>query len=109
MKKSIRLIVLLLVLILAVATLASCGKPSGKYARTDNVIFADVESYWEFLDGNRVSFSFSGITASGTYEIDGDEIRVTYTIAGIETTLTQSYNLDGDVLTINGVEYTKVK
>ena len=107
MKKSICLIALSLVLLLAVTVLASCGKPSGKYARTDTIVFTDVESYWDFIDGEQVKFSVSGITATGTYEIDGDEIRVTYTIAGIQTTLTHSYHLDGDVLTINNVEYTK--
>ena len=107
MKKAIRLIALSLVLVVAISVLASCGGPSGKYSRTDKILLADVESYWDFIDGEQVKFSVSGITATGTYEIDGDEIRVTYTIAGIQTTLTHSYHLDGDVLTINNVEYTK--
>ena len=56
MKKALRLIALCLVLVMAVATLASCGGPSGKYSRTDKVLLADVESYWDF-DGDEVTFN----------------------------------------------------
>jgi hypothetical protein len=107
MKKTLRLIALSLVLVMMVATLASCGGPSGKYSRTDKILLADVESYWDFIDDDQVKFSVSGITATGTYEIEGDQIKVTYTVGGIQGTLTHSYKLDGDVLTINNIEYTK--
>lgn len=109
MKKALRLIALCLVLVMAVATLASCGGPSGKYSRTDKVLLADVESYWDF-DGDEVTFSLAGgISATGTYEIKDDKISVTYAVGGVSTTVDYSYKLDGDTLTINNIEYTKEK
>lgn len=109
MKKSIKILALCLVMVMAVAMLASCGGPSGKYARTDKVLFADVETYWDF-DGDEVTFSLTkGVEFTGTYEIKDDKIHVTYSAGSVSTTVDYDYKLDGDTLTINNIEYTKVK
>ena len=77
MKKALRITALCLVLIMAVATLASCGGPSGKYSRKDTVAGIEVESYYEF-DGDKVSFSVAGVEVSdATYEISDGKIKLT--------------------------------
>ena len=107
MKKAIRILSLCLVLVMTVTMLASCGGPSGKYTRTDTILFAEVETYWDF-HGNEVTFSLTkGVEITGTYEIKKDKIYVTYSAGNVSTTIDYDYALDGDTLTINGVEYTK--
>ena len=107
MKKALRITALCLVLIMAVATLASCGGPSGKYSRKDTVAGIEVETYYEF-DGDKVSFSVGGVEVSdATYEINDGKIKITYKLGPISYNPEYDYELNGKTLTIEGVEYTK--
>lgn len=100
MKKTVRVLALALVLVMMVATFASCGKPSGKYV---NGAF-----YFEF-DGDEVKASIAGLSIDGTYEIKDGKIYLTYDVFGASVTKDYTYEKDGDTLTIGGVEYTKEK
>lgn len=100
MKKTVRVLALALVLVMMVATFASCGKPSGKYV---NGAF-----YFEF-SGKDVKASIAGLSIDGTYEIKDGKIYLTYDIAGVSMTKDFSYEKNGDTITIGGVEYTKAK
>ena len=107
MKKALRITALCLVLIMAVATLASCGGPSGKYSRKDTVAGIEVESYYEF-DGDKVSFSVAGVEVSdATYEINDGKIKITYKLGPISYNPEYDYELSGKTLKINNIEYVK--
>ena len=48
-----------------------------------------------------------GINASGTYQIDGGQIIITYTLFGQEYTWEQSFSQSGNVINIGGTEFEK--
>ena len=107
MKKALKLTALCLVLVMALAVLASCGGPSGKYTRKDTVGILEVESYYEF-DGDKVSFSVGTLKITdATYEINDGKIKITYTTGGVSLSPEYTYELDGDTLKIDGIAYTK--
>jgi hypothetical protein len=57
--------------------------------------------------GDDVTMSAFGINASGTYEISGDKIRITYSIFGIESSMEQSFEKKGNSIYIDGTEFVK--
>ena len=59
------------------------------------------------FDGDQVTMSAFGMNASGTYQIDGDQIIITYTLFGQEYTWEQSFSQAGNVINIGGTEFRK--
>ena len=48
-----------------------------------------------------------GINANGTYVIDGDSIRITYSLLGMEYTWSQPFSKSGSSIYIGGTEFVK--
>ena len=106
-KKALSLILVAMMVFSLVATLASCGGPSGKYSRKDTVAGIEVESYYEF-DGDKVSFSVAGVEVSeATYEINDGKIKISYKLGPISYNPEYDYELSGKTLKINNIEYVK--
>lgn len=105
MKKTVRILAVALVLLSLAALLVSC-KPSGKYVRVNNE-----DQYYEF-DGDKVTVGGSllgiiGGSITGTYEIDGDTIKITYTSGDTTITNAYPYEKSGNTIKIDGIEYRK--
>ena len=100
MKKFISLLVILCV---AVTMLTACGgsKLNGTY-HSQGLISQSFT-----FDGDQVTMSAFGINASGTYQIDGDQIIITYNLLGQEYTWEQSFSQSGKVINIGGTEFKK--
>lgn len=92
-----------LLAILLIISLASCnsGKPNGTYVSQD--LFAQSFTF----DGDRITMSAFGINASGTYRIEGNQIRITYSLFGMEYDWTQSFSQSGNTVVIGGTEFIK--
>ncbi len=79
MKKSIRIIAVVMVALMLCLTLASCGKTlSGKYTSDKGILG---ETTYEF-SGKKVEISYKSLlgtvtTVEGEYEIDDDKITIT--------------------------------
>ena len=79
MKKSIRIIALAMVVVMACLAFAACGKKlSGKYTSDAGILG---ETTYTFK-GSKVEISYKSLlgtvtTVEGEYEIDGDEITIT--------------------------------
>lgn len=58
-------------------------------------------------DSTILIMSAFGINASGTYQIDGDQIIITYNLLGQEYTWEQSFSQSGKVINIGGTEFKK--
>ncbi len=104
MKKNatVRTVSLCLLMALLTVTLTSCSeKLSGTYTSLDLV-----SQSFTFKD-DLVTISAFGINATGTYAIEGDEIAITYTLLGVETTWRQSFSKSGDSIYINGMRFIK--
>ena len=100
MKRILTLIAVILILSLLFAA-CSGSKLSGSY-RSNDVI-----SQTFTFDGNHVTMSAFGINASGTYEIKGDEILITYSLLGMEYTWRQPFSRSGNSIFIGGTEFVK--
>ena len=81
-KRNLRLLSVLLTVILCVTMLTACGgsKLDGTY-HSQGLISQSFT-----FDGDQVTMSAFGINASGTYQIDGDQIIITYNLLGQEYT-----------------------
>ena len=86
-KRNLRLLSVLLTVILCVTMLTACGgsKLNGTY-HSQGLISQSFT-----FDGDQVTMSAFGINASGTYQIDGDQIIITYNLLGQEYTWEQSF------------------
>ena len=102
-KRNLRLLSVLLTVILCVTMLTACGgsKLNGTYHSQ-----ALISQSFTF-DGDQVTMSAFGINASGTYQIDGDQIIITYNLLGQEYTWEQSFSQSGKVINIGGTEFKK--
>lgn len=105
MKKNAKrqLLSVLLAVILCATMLTACGgsKLDGTY-RSQGLISQSFT-----FDGDQVTMSAFGMNASGTYQIDGDQIIITYTLFGQEYTWEQSFSQAGNVINIGGTEFRK--
>ena len=99
----LRLLSVLLAVVLCATMLTACGgsKLDGTY-RSQGLIFQSFT-----FDGDQVTMSAFGMNASGTYQIDGDQIIITYTLFGQEYTWEQSFSQAGNVINIGGTEFRK--
>ena len=59
------------------------------------------------FDGNNVTFSAFGINASGTYTIEDGNIKITYSVLGIEASFERTFSRNGNTLTIGGTDFVK--
>ena len=102
-KRNLRLLSVLLTVILCVTMLTACGgsKLDGTY-HSQGLISQSFT-----FDGDQVTMSAFGINASGTYQIDGDQIIITYNLLGQEYTWEQSFSQSGKVINIGGTEFEK--
>ena len=74
MKKTIRIVALMLVLVMSVCALASCGKKlSGEYAAG-----GDLAGTSYTFKGSKVTIEMGGVEAEGTYKIKGDKITIEF-------------------------------
>jgi hypothetical protein len=103
MKTAVKIIAVIMVLATITVLFASCGKTlNGTYKPTDGVGSLTFDK-----DGN-VKGELFGITLSGTYSIDKDEIKFEKeTVLGIGGTLTYSFEKSGKTIIIDGKEYVK--
>lgn len=105
MRKNVkrRLLSVLLAVVLCATMLTACGgsRLDGTY-RSKGVISQSFT-----FDGEQVTMSAFGMNASGTYQIDGDQIIITYNLLGQEYTWEQSFSQSGDVINIGGTEFKK--
>lgn len=108
MNKAIKVVALSLVLVILVATLASCGGPSGKYVMTVGSIKTEAV-YFEFK-GSKVNVHLVALDIEGgKFKIKDDKISITYSDdKGNDATVEYSYEkVDGSTIKIAGVTYTK--
>ena len=75
MKRTVKIVALVLLLAMAITALVSCGRPSGTY------VDAAEEAMYVF-DGKEYIFTYDGIEFRGTYEIVGEDedMRIILTI-----------------------------
>ncbi len=109
MKKLTRILSLALILVMVLTVLASCGtRLSGTY-KSDAVISLTSFTF----DGDKFTQKTAIFEINGTYEIKGDEITLTYDSAlaekfNLSTTVTFSFEKDGNAIKIDGNKYNKV-
>ena len=97
-----RIVCLVLAAVLLTALLAGCGsKLSGKYSSGGLI-----PQTFTFK-GDNVTMSAFGITAEGTYKIQGDKIVITYSLLGLENTWEQSFRRPGKDIIIGGTLFEK--
>ena len=97
----LRLLSVLLAVVLCATMLPACGgsKLDGTY-HSQGLISQSFT-----FDGDQVTMSAFGINASGTYQIDGDQIIITYNLLGQEYTWEQSFSQSAKVINIGGTEF----
>lgn len=83
-------------------TLSACGSGlKGRYTSTGAI------SQTFTFDGDKVTMSAFGINATGTYKIKGDQIEITYSLFGVDSTWKQSFSKSGNTINIGGTEFKK--
>ena len=89
---------------LIVAALAACsgGGLSGTYKSSGLV----TQSF-TFSGGDKITMSAFGIDASGKYRISGDKMEITYSILGMESTWSCSFERRGKSIYLDGTEFVK--
>ncbi len=107
MKKNIlRVTALAVLLVMAVAVLASCGsKLSGTYVRDDS----DAVSLTFKDDKVSAEGKILGVSlkVEGTYKIEKDKITISFGDDKFKLGGEKSFAKDGKTITIDGVKYTK--
>ena len=122
MKKTVRIMAVVMAVLMVTLVLASCGNTlSGKYARTEGTIIKSTTTY-EFSGKNVTITSALGdqelFSLEGTYEIKDDKIAFDFTgseetddslLEGVLDGLTDEVSFEkGDgYIKIGGVQYDK--
>ncbi len=116
MKKSVRILALVMALTLLTLALVACGNTlSGSYTKQGLLANTTLE-----FSGKNVTISVGSLEAKGTYEIEDDKITITLAededdtkldaaIKGVINELlgTKSFEKTDDGIKIGGVEYKK--
>ena len=99
-----RVILVTVALCLVLTTLAACsgGGPSGTYKASGLI-----SQSFTFSGGNKVTMSAFGVDASGTYTINGNKMTFTYSIFGIESDWSCTFEQKGSSIYIDGTEFVK--
>lgn len=103
MKMAKRVISMALVLVLAMSLMA-CGASGivGSWEETNDGVTV---TYTFEKDGSmKMKTSLLGLELSGTYKTEGDKLIMTVSILGMEDTQEYTYKLDGNKLTMSGVD-----
>jgi major membrane immunogen (membrane-anchored lipoprotein) len=122
MKKTIRIVALMLVLVMSVCALASCGKKlSGKYEGKLEVLGQSVSVTYDF-SGSKVEIttkatilgSVNTETEEAEYEIvenDDGTMEITFITVedGKEVKDTLTFEEGEDYIKLGGIQYNKVK
>ncbi|MCL1858595.1 MAG: hypothetical protein FWF92_05115 [Oscillospiraceae bacterium] len=105
MKRIIALFLIISTLAVIILSIASCGGGglSGTYSTSEY----GIEMSYKF-SGNKITVTTFGISMSGTYKIDGDNIIIKTSLLGISSEDSYSFEQISDkVIAIDGIEYTK--
>ena len=97
-----KIICLAVVVVMMLTMLVGCGEstPSGEYYSAD-LGFSVI-----FKDDNKMTISYgAGMEVTFDYEIDGDKI----TMINNDDTETVPFSFDGEVVSIDGDEFVKLK
>lgn len=86
-----------------VCILTACGSNDLKGSYKSQGLVAQTFTF----DGDEVTMSAFGLNASGTYEIKGDKIYITYILFGEEYIWSQPFSRTDDGFTISGTEFRK--
>ena len=104
MKKSMRIIAVLLLVCLVAGVFTACTtKLSGTYTYKEGL----VSQSFTFKDDNKVAVSAFGIDIEGEYEIKDGEITITYSLFGLSYDWVKSFKKDGKSIIIDGLEFVK--
>lgn len=96
-------LVSLLTACLCAVLLVGCGSP-----KLDGTYYSQGPIAQTFtFDGDRVTMSAFGMNAYGTYEIENDKIRITYTMFGEQYVWEQPFSQSGNTINIGGTEFRK--
>lgn len=118
MKKTVRIAALMLVLVMTVFVLASCGnKPKGEYTVKVEIAGQSVETTYDFGGKNytcTVKTTFLGTVntevTEGTYEIiEAEDGSLEIALTVDDKTSTFTYEKADEYIKIGGVQYNKVK
>jgi len=100
MKKKI--VALILVSAAIITLLSACGtKLNGTYKSTG--ILGETITFTK----DEASMSAFGLSISGPYKIEKDQITITYTVLGISYDWTQSFKKEGKSIYIGSTEFVK--
>ena len=103
MRKIINKSLAVIIAVLIMASLVACSSSnlSGTY-KAAGVIQQTVT-----FSGDSITLSAFGLDITGTYVIDGGNIKITYPILGVETTITKTFSQDENKVIIDGTEFYK--
>ncbi len=102
MKRTPRIMAVLILIALMATCLAGCGGLKGTYTEKDG------NESLTFSRGNKVTISDGGSEFLGKYSIDGDVMHLTYTDPlGYDWDLDYSYSKKGNTISLDGDEYIK--
>ncbi len=98
-----------LLIILITAVLTACGgslsKPNNGTYKSDDGIMSQT---WTFSGENKVTLSYGIISSDGTYAIDGDELTITSSMLGSETTSSYTITeITSNSFFIDGTKFEK--
>jgi uncharacterized lipoprotein YehR (DUF1307 family) len=89
-----------------VCTLTACTTTlKGTYTSKEGLI----EQSFTFEEDNKVKVSAFGINVEGEYQIEDDEITITYSLLGLSYDWVKSFKKDGNSIFIDGTEFVKEK
>ena len=102
-KRIFKQIVALVLACLCLFALASCTTTLKGTYTSDGLI----QQSFTFKEDNVVEVSAFGIEVEGTYEIEDDQITVTYSLLGLHYDWVKSFRKDGNSIFIDGTEFIK--
>lgn len=105
--KKMRAIAAILLVCMMVSLFAACSilPLRGTYTSKDGLI----EQSFTFKEDNKVEVSAFGVDVEGEYEIEGDEITITYSLLGFSYDMVKDFERDGSSIFIDGIEFVKEK
>lgn len=100
-----KMLVVLMMICVVLCTTACSASLNGTYTSKDEI----VEQSFTFKKGNKVEVSAFGLYIEGDYEIDEDQITITYSIFDIGYKWKASFSKEKDSIFVDGVEFVKEK
>ena len=110
MKKTLKIVVAVLLAAALLAGLTACGTKTlnGTY-KSEETIGGKLGGTLTFDKDNHVTGTIMGLAIDGTYTIEKDKITFTFSNAllGIGATQTKTFEKKGDSIWLDGTEYVK--